>query len=200
MSFVVFDLEIVNDIVKDKYGYDFKTPYDTDISVCCTYSEEDGMSDWISGEVIELMKYMNSFTRIIGFNHIAFDYHVIAGVLNKHDNTRSNEEWHTYIMETTKGKNFDILENVLMNCGHQVSLSDICRAMAFGNKIMDDAEAPKTWRARKRLEVIQYCQKDVWLTLQAYKNIISFEEIRYQKKDRDLVKTIKIPQDKWIFA
>ena len=51
----------------------------TGISVACTYSENDEYLDWLNEDANELLDYLLSHDIIVGFNHINFDYRVLAG-------------------------------------------------------------------------------------------------------------------------
>jgi len=86
---VVFDGEISQTVTNKK---DFQTPHIFPVSVICTLTDDDGFRDWIGDySVPGLLKYLLRFDRIVGFNHVKFDFGIMDGALIREYNTGANE-------------------------------------------------------------------------------------------------------------
>ena len=101
---VVFDGEILKTVTSKA---EFKTPHIFPVSVICTLTDDDGFRDWIGDySVPGLLKYLLRFDRIVGFNHISFDFGIMDGALIREYNTGANEVM-TNMREVLSG-HFDI--------------------------------------------------------------------------------------------
>ena len=107
----------------------------------------------------ELIERINRADKVVGFNHINFDYTVLSqyGTVNK-----------------SVLKDYDIMQKVQSKVGKKkgTGLDAIAHGTIGGNKSDDGADAPGMWLRGEHARLINYCMDDVILTKDLYEFIM----------------------------
>jgi DEAD/DEAH box helicase domain-containing protein len=101
------------------------------------------------GDVSKLIDHLRRGDLVVGFNHLRFDYEVLAG----------------YSSANLRGlPNFDILEDVTRILNHRLKLDSIAKATLGQAKSADGLQSLR-WVKEGRLDLVrEYCKKDVEVT------------------------------------
>lgn len=135
----------------------------------------------------EMPRFQNLLERtdlIIGFNINHFDLPVLQKYLP---------------LDLNKIPTLDIMEEVVKNVGHRVSLDDLLINTLNNRKSANGLLAVQYWREGRMNELRKYCLDDVRLTRDLYEHGLKNGEIKFTARDANLpyVKSIKIDWSKY---
>ena len=77
---------------------------------------------YLEDQIQDLINHCKRANLVVGFNHISFDYRVVAGV--KYSNREQRQRLHTDLAELN---NMDMLVEVKKVLGHRLKLDSIAR-------------------------------------------------------------------------
>jgi len=124
------------------------------VSIACLYdSEDDAMHDYEQDQMDELVAHLQKFDKVIGFNHVKFDYAVLNGL-------------HPFNFRGLS--NLDLLMEVHARLGYRVKLDNIAQATLDIGKSADGLMALKWWQEGRLDLITEYCQQDVAVTRDVY--------------------------------
>lgn len=195
MSFVVVDIETLH-LVGERNPqtgepYTWAKVEDLGMAVGCTWSEEDGFRDWLEGDGLALLDYLNHHDLVVSYNGMRFDLAVLWGAAGKPKVERAGN----VLMRPhhdLQGRMVDLLVDVRQAVGHLVSLKDLAEASLGNTKLADATTAPVLWRKGQRLEVIKYCRGDVILTRDLYLYGLEHGQVRYfDRKGRERIVAVQ---------
>ncbi|HCU72910.1 MAG: hypothetical protein CL790_01885 [Chloroflexi bacterium] len=157
--YVVFDVETLR--LSHEVDGGWKNIKDFGLAVAVTVDDQNVETVWHEADAHQLICYLNTFPRVIGFNSKRFDLAVLSayGVVNQLHHT-----------------SLDLFEDLQRITGRRkgMSLNNIAHTMFGEEKLLPDGtEAVRLWRSgdqESRAKVIQYCTHDVALT----KRILNF--------------------------
>ena len=157
--YVVFDVETLR--LSHEVDGGWKNIKDFGLAVAVTVDDQNVETVWHEADAHQLICYLNTFPRVIGFNSKRFDLAVLSayGVVNQLHHT-----------------SLDLFEDLQRITGRRkgMSLNNIAHTMFGEEKLLPDGtEAVRLWRSgdqENRAKVIQYCTHDVALT----KRILNF--------------------------
>tara|TARA_Y100000588_G_scaffold388257_1_gene488040 strand:+ start:4149 stop:4730 length:582 start_codon:yes stop_codon:yes gene_type:complete len=155
----VFDVETLR--LSHEVDGGWKNIKDFGLAVAVTVDDQNVETVWHEADAHQLICYLNTFPRVIGFNSKRFDLAVLSayGVVNQLHHT-----------------SLDLFEDLQRITGRRkgMSLNNIAHTMFGEEKLLPDGtEAVRLWRSgdqESRAKVIQYCTHDVALT----KRILNF--------------------------
>lgn len=109
--------------------------------------------------VSELIDRINNADKVIGFNHINFDYTVLSqyGQINP-----------------SAIRDYDIMQKLQSKVGKKkgTGLDAVAEATIGKNKTDDGADAPGMWLRGEHARLINYCMDDVLVTKDLYEFIV----------------------------
>jgi DEAD/DEAH box helicase domain-containing protein len=178
-KYVFLDIETQQSF--DDVGGPF--PNQMDISIGVTYDYINSYKSWNEKDASELLRYINTFEFIIGFNIIAFDYEVLSQY--DHENLLSEFEY----------KTIDLLSLIESEIGKRISLNEIAKATLGKKKISSGKDAIKYWRNGEIQKLIAYCQKDVQLTVLLFEYVQKNEQLYCSSYGEKTVISIELPEE-----
>ena len=110
-------------------------------------------------ETSELFRHCKKADMVVGFNHIGFDYKVLAGCVAPN----ANERQRTY-GELVNLNNFDMLLELKKVLGHRLKLDSIASPTLKISKSADGLQALEWYKKGELDKIIKYCQDDVAIT------------------------------------
>lgn len=154
LDIVFFDLETQRS-AEDVGGWDNKR--DLLMSIGVTYSTATGEYRIYSERTVdELVHQLLKADRVVGFNHIGFDYEVL-------------QHYTLYDLPyVLADRSFDLLLEAKKALEHRVRLQEIAEGTFGMGKTADGMEALKWWRQGKIREIAEYCCFDVKVTRMVY--------------------------------
>lgn len=116
-----------------------------------------------------LIEKLLSADLVIGFNHIKFDYGVLAG--------------YTDLDLASHVKSFDMLIDVHERLGHRLKLDSIATASLNKGKTADGLQSLKWWSEGKKELVAEYCEADVDVTRGVFEYGLKNGSLIYNSKN-----------------
>lgn len=162
-NIVYFDLETQR-TANDVGGWQNK--HQMGVSVGCTYSTKTGEYHIFTEQTIqELIDQLLKADLVVGFNHISFDYDVLAGYypFNLAEQLRS----------------LDIMVELEKIIGHRLKLEAVASATLGAGKTADGLDAIRWWQQGKLAEIAEYCCYDVKVTRTVYEYGVEYGHIKY---------------------
>lgn len=123
------------------------------LSLAVTYSENDGYRTFMENEVDKLVRHLTSADAVVGFNHVEFDYEVLAAYTS--ENLRALE-------------NIDMLLHIHEKTGFRVSLDHLAKVSLGRKKSSDGLQAIEWYKQGKMQLIEEYCREDVAITRALY--------------------------------
>jgi DEAD/DEAH box helicase domain-containing protein len=105
--------------------------------------------DFHENQVAELLRRLQEFELVIGFNIKRFDYRVLSGYF----------DWDFDRLPT-----LDILDSIYQRLGFRLSLDHLARNTLGVKKQADGLQALRWWREGRMDALLRYCRQDVLIT------------------------------------
>jgi len=112
-------------------------------------SIQDTFIEFLENQIEDLIRRIQKFELIIGFNIIRFDYSVLSGYT----------DFNFRDLDT-----LDILQEVYHRLGYRISLDNIASVTLGKKKTADGLQALRWWKEGRLKEIIEYCTQDVKIT------------------------------------
>ncbi len=141
-------------------------------------SKKDIYIEYLENRIPQLIKDMQGFDLVVGFNIKRFDYRVLNGYSD---------------FDFRKLPTLDMLEEIHNRLGYRLSLDHLAKVTLGSKKTADGLQALRWWKEGKIKKIIDYCKDDVLITKDLF---------LYGKKNGYLLfnnkanKTVRIPV-KW---
>lgn len=132
-----------------------------------------------------LIEHCKQADLIVGFNHIGFDFRVLAGTRYSTKTERS-----TVYTELIELHNLDMLTEIKKILGHRLKLDSIARPTLGLGKSADGLQALQWYKEGKIDQIIKYCQDDVLVTRDVHRYALEKGELIYES--RTGLKTVKL--------
>lgn len=136
------------------------------MSVAVSFDLKNQYKVWFENEINELVSYLLSFNKIIGFAIKDFD----NSILNQYVNGSKSK---------LDEKSIDLLEIIENRLGHRVSLNNIALPTLKLEKSGDGKKAIEWWLKGEKDQVVEYCKNDVKITKELYEYGLVNKEIYY---------------------
>jgi DEAD/DEAH box helicase domain-containing protein len=120
-----------------------------------------------------LVEKLLSADLVVGFNHIRFDYAVLAAYTNRN--------------LAAEAKSFDILLDVWDRLGHRLSLDHLSKATLGASKTADGLQSLQWWADGLHDKVAAYCEADVILTKELFEYGLNEQRLIYTHKSGEPV-------------
>ena len=143
---------------------------------------------YIEHQIQEMVDHFYRADQIVGFNHVGFDYRVVAGV--RHSDSHERSQLHT---ELAGLKNFDMLLELKKLLGHRLKLEAIARPTLGKGKSADGLQALKWYKEGKLEKIIEYCKIDVEVTRDVHRYALENRKLHYDS--RSGIKTVGLDWD-----
>ena len=140
---------------------------------------------YIEHQIQEMVDHFYRADQIVGFNHVGFDYRVVAGV--RHADSHERSQLHT---ELAGLKNFDMLLELKKLLGHRLKLESIARPTLGIGKSADGLQALKWYKEGKLDKIIEYCKVDVEDTRDVHRYALENGKLHYDS--RSGIKTVNL--------
>ena len=132
---------------------------------------------YIEHQIQEMVDHFYRATQIVGFNHIGFDYRVVAGV--HHSDAHQRSQLYTKLAGLN---NFDMLFELKKLLGHRLKLESIARPTLGTGKSADGLQALKWYKEGKLDKIIEYCKVDVEVTRDIHRFALEHGKLLYDSK------------------
>ncbi len=132
---------------------------------------------YIEHQIQEMVDHFYRATQIVGFNHIGFDYRVVAGV--HHSDVHKRSQLYTKLAGLN---NFDMLFELKKLLGHRLKLESIARPTLGTGKSADGMQALKWYKEGKLDKIIEYCKVDVEVTRDIHQFALEHGKLLYDSK------------------
>ncbi len=133
-------------------------------------------------KVMDLIEHLQSGPRVIGFNHIGFDYTVLSGYY------ADNHERVEFLDKLKNLNNLDLLNDIKNRIGKRIKLDSIAQSTLGVGKSADGLMALKWYKehlqgdSEKLKMIADYCTQDVEVTKNVYLYGINNGKILYEDK------------------
>ena len=132
---------------------------------------------YIEHQIQEMVDHFYRADQIVGFNHVGFDYRVVAGV--HHADTFQRSQLYTKLAGLN---NFDMLFELKKILGHRLKLESIARPTLGTGKSADGMQALKWYKEGKLDKIIEYCKVDVEVTRDLHRFALENGKLHYDSK------------------
>ena len=143
---------------------------------------------YIEHQIQEMVDHFYRADQIVGFNHVGFDYRVVAGI--RHSGSHERSKLHT---ELAGLNNFDMLLELKKLLGHRLKLESIARPTLGKGKSADGLQALKWYKEGKLDKIIEYCKVDVEVTRDIH--LYALEKGKLHYDSRSGIKTVELNWD-----
>jgi len=140
---------------------------------------------YIEHQIQEMIDHFFQADKIVGFNHVGFDYRVVAGVSHAESHERS-----ILYTKLVGLNNFDMLIEIKKTLGHRLKLESIARPTLGTGKSADGLQALKWYKEGKLDKIIEYCKVDVEVTRDIY--LFALENRKLHYDSRNGIKTVNL--------
>ena len=132
---------------------------------------------YIEHQIQEMVDHFYRADQIVGFNHVGFDYRVVAGV--HHADAHQRSQLYTKLAGLN---NFDMLFELKKLLGHRLKLESIARPTLGAGKSADGIQALKWYKEGKLDKIIEYCKVDVEVTRDLHRFALENGKLHYDSK------------------
>jgi len=133
----------------------------------------------------QLLEHCRKADLIVGFNHVEFDYRVLAGECS------GQQEQRTRLRTELAGlPNLDMLTELKKLLGHRLKLESLARPTLGAGKSADGLQALQWYREDKLDKIIEYCKVDVEVTRDLHLYALEHGELLYDS--RSGIKTVSV--------
>ena len=179
---LVFDLET-------KYAAEevggWNNIWDMGMSVGVLWDSLDqGFHVYLEHQVPALVNHLRKGGLIVGFNHVEFDYRVVAG------HQPSPELRHKLYLELVSLHNFDMLAELKKILNHRLKLDALARPTLQEGKSADGLQALQWYKEGRMDLIIAYCKQDVDVTRRLYEYALAHGNLQYES--RAGIKTVQV--------
>ena len=143
---------------------------------------------YIEHQIQEMVDHFYRADQIVGFNHVGFDFRVVAGI--RHSDSHERSQLHT---ELAGLNNFDMLLELKKLLGHRLKLESIARPTLGKGKSADGLQALKWYKEGKLDKIIEYCKVDVEVTRDIH--LYALEKGKLHYDSRSGIKTVELNWD-----
>jgi DEAD/DEAH box helicase domain-containing protein len=164
---LVFDLE-TQFLAAEVGGWDRASAMKVSVAVLWSV-RENAFRQYIEAQVPDLLERLKRADLVVGFNHVKFDYGVLAGYAGGADLAAST-------------RNLDLLEVVQKNLGRRLSLDSLAQSTLGKGKSADGLKAVAWWREGRLAELLDYCQQDVAVTRDLWEFGLKYGYLLYEEK------------------
>ena len=138
-------------------------------------SVKDVYIEYLENRVHELIKDLERFDLVVGFNIKRFDYRVLKGYSD---------------YDFRKLPTLDMLEEIYNHLGYRLSLDHLAKNTLGSKKTADGLCALRWWKEGKIDKIIDYCKDDVMIT----KNLFIYgKKHGYLLFNNKANKTVRVP-------
>lgn len=130
-------------------------------------SATDTYDVYMEDQVDQLIEHLKRFDAVVGFNSKQFDYNVLTGY--------SDFDFSTFL-------SIDLLELVHKQLGFRLSLDHLAEQTLNLKKSGSGLDALEWWKEGKIQKIIDYCKKDVRITLDLYLHLRDKGYLIYRQK------------------
>jgi len=148
-------------------------------------SEDEKFHVYIEHQIQEMVDHFYQADKIVGFNHVGFDYRVVSGV--RHTESQKRSMLYTELVGLN---NFDILLELKKILGHRLKLESIARPTLGLGKSSDGLQALRWYKEGKLDKIIEYCKVDVEVTRDIHKYALENSKLHYDS--RNGIKTVNL--------
>lgn len=140
---------------------------------------------YLEDQVAEMIQHLKQAGLIVGFNHIGFDYKVVAGARHVKGDQRQK-----LYAELAQLHNLDMLVELKKILGHRLKLDSLARPTLGAGKSADGLQALVWYKEGKLDKIIEYCKDDVKVTRDLHQYALKNNELLYDSNSG--VKTVKV--------
>jgi len=180
MDFLVFDLETQRSAL-EVGGWDHIEEMRMSVGVVWD-SAKARFFTYYEDQVEALIQHLQSGALVVGYNHLGFDYKVLAGY-------RPPEERPGFLTRFEALPNLDLLLAIRDVLGRKIKLEDVARPTLQVGKSADGLQALEWFKDylagdEAKLQMIaDYCKQDVAVTRDLYLHGLEQQRIQYLDKD-----------------
>ena len=190
-DYLVFDLETQRDI-QSVGGY--QNIHQLKMSVGVVFDSTSGSFEtYYEADVEQLKAKLTSGPKVVGFNHLLFDYVVLSGY---GDNQKKE------LSKLLAAPNLDLMKDLQATLGHRLSLSSLVVPTLAAEKSADGLDALKWYREYSLTgdlnllkRIASYCQKDVELTKQLYLYGLEHKKVFFISKN-EMLRSVEVAWQK----
>ncbi len=186
-DFLVFDLETQRSAMEVGGWENIE---EMKMSVGVLWDAKEGrFSVYYESQVQELIDHLKQGSPVIGYNHLGFDYRVLAGYFPP-------EQREQILTEFKAFNNLDLLLMIRSVLGKKVKLEDVARPTLKVGKSADGLQALDWYKeylagnTDKLKQIADYCKQDVAVTRDLYLHGLEQGEIWYQDKELGIKKIL----------
>ena len=185
-DFIVFDLETQRS-AQEVGGWNNIAEMKMSVGVLWD-SKLNDFKIYLEDEVMNLIRHLKSGPKVIGYNHMGFDYVVLSGYFEPGFERKKQLE------DLMTLDNLDLLTDIKNRIGHRIKLDDIARPTLNVGKSANGLLALQWYKEfqqgdREKLQkIIDYCCQDVSVTRDVYLYGRGNGEIIYEDKIQGLKK------------
>ncbi len=183
-EYLVFDLETQRS-AQEVGGWNNIADMKMSVGVLWDSTQND-FKVYLEDEVMDLINHLKSGPKVIGYNHIGFDYVVLSGYFEQ------GPERERQLENLKNLNNLDLLIDLKNRLGHRIKLDDIARPTLKVGKSADGLLALQWYKEYlegdrvKMQKIIDYCSQDVAVTRDVFLYGREHSQIIYEDKIRGL--------------
>ncbi len=140
-------------------------------------SKEADFTVYLDHQVQALIDHCRRADLVVGFNHIGFDYRVLAGA--RFADRQQRQQLYT---ELVGRPNMDMLTELKKELGHRLKLESIARPTLGTGKSADGLQALQWYKEGKIDKIIEYCKMDVQVTRDVYLHAVEHGHLDYESR------------------
>ncbi|MGA1598819.1 MAG: ribonuclease H-like domain-containing protein [bacterium] len=142
---------------------------------------------YLDHQVPALIEHCRRADLVVGFNHIGFDYRVLAGA--RHPDHQQRQQLYTELLGLS---NLDMLVELKKELGHRLKLESVARPTLGVGKSADGLQSLEWYKEGKIDKIIEYCKMDVQVTRDVYLYAQEHGHLHYDSRSG-----IKMVQVRW---
>ncbi len=140
-------------------------------------SHDERFQVYLDHQVPDLVDHCRRADLVVGFNHVSFDYRVLAGA--RYADQQQRSRLHT---ELAGLPNFDMLVELKKQLGHRLKLEAVARPTLGTGKSADGLQALEWYKLGEIDKIIEYCKMDVQVTRDLYLHALEHGKLDYDSR------------------
>lgn len=140
-------------------------------------SHDERFQVYLDHQVPDLVDHCRRADLVVGFNHVSFDYRVLAGA--RYADQQQRSQLHT---ELAGLPNFDMLVELKKQLGHRLKLEAVARPTLGTGKSADGLQALEWYKLGEIDKIIEYCKMDVQVTRDLYLHALEHGKLDYDSR------------------